>query len=90
MAPFLRVIRPMSMPGPAALHVDCCIRGQGLRLVVTNNTTVSLGVVHPAGNPLAPIQGFGRIDSPPHLLLHLAFCVHIWHPVSAMQSEQTC
>ena len=23
-------------------------------------------------------------------LLHVALCVHIWHPVSAMQSEQTC
>jgi hypothetical protein len=32
--------------GPAALHVVCGIRGQDLRLVVTNNTTASWGVVH--------------------------------------------
>jgi len=48
-APFLRVIRPMSKLNPSALHVHCGIRGQDLCLVVTNNTTASLGVVHPWG-----------------------------------------
>jgi len=52
-SPFLRVIRPMSMPGPAALHVDCGIRGQDLPLVVTNNTPTSLEVVHPCGYTLS-------------------------------------
>jgi hypothetical protein len=32
-APFLRVIRPMPKLDPAALHVDCGLRGQDLRLV---------------------------------------------------------
>jgi hypothetical protein len=52
-APFLRVIRPISTLYPAALHVNCGIRGQDLHLVVTNNTTASLGVVHPYGYPLS-------------------------------------
>ena len=52
-APFVRVIRSMSKLGPAALHVNCGIRGQDLRLVVTNNTTVSLGVVHVCGSTLS-------------------------------------
>lgn len=53
--------------GPAALHVNCRIRGQDLRSVVTNNATASFG-----SRPcmriclLASIHGFGRIDSPTH------------------------
>ena len=34
-------------------HSDCGIRGQDLPLVVTNNTTASLGVVHPCGYTLS-------------------------------------
>ena len=56
MAPFLRVIRPMPMLDPAALHVNCGIRGQDLRLVVTNNTIVSLGVVHVCGYPFSRLS----------------------------------
>jgi hypothetical protein len=55
-APFLRVIRPMSKLDPAALHVDCGIRGQDLRLVVTNNTTASLEVVHACGSTLSRLS----------------------------------
>jgi hypothetical protein len=56
------------------------IRGQDLCLVVTNNTTAFLEWSIHAGNPLASIQGFGRIDSPRTLLpcgivrAHLASC----------------
>jgi hypothetical protein len=52
-APFLRIIRPMSELDPAALHVDCGIRGQDIRLIVTNNSTASLRVVYPCGYLLA-------------------------------------
>jgi hypothetical protein len=34
---------------PAALPVDCRIRGQDLRLVVTHTVTASLGVGHACG-----------------------------------------
>jgi hypothetical protein len=40
---------PCPKLGPAVLHVGCGIRGQGLRLVVTNIATASLGVVHACG-----------------------------------------
>jgi hypothetical protein len=49
----LTVIRPMPMLGPAALLANCGIRGQDLCLVVTNYTTVSLGVVHACGSTVS-------------------------------------
>jgi hypothetical protein len=52
-APFVRVVRSMSKLNPAALHVDCGIREQDLRLIVTNNTTASLGVVRACGYTLS-------------------------------------
>ena len=40
---------PCPKLGPAVLHVGCGIRGQGLRLVVPNIATASLGVVQACG-----------------------------------------
>ena len=84
----LTVIRPMPMLGPAALHVNCGIRGQDLRLIVTNNTIASLGVVHLCGSTPRVHPGLRQNWFPYASFCHVALYVQIWHPVRAVQSEQ--
>jgi hypothetical protein len=43
-------LQVVALEALAMIHPSYCgIRGQDLRLVVTNNTTASLGVIHPCG-----------------------------------------
>lgn len=57
------------MVGPAALHANCRIRGQDLRLVVSNNTTASLGVVRACGYTLSRPSMVSAELIPLHILL---------------------
>jgi hypothetical protein len=87
-APFLRIIRSMSKLNPGSLHVDCGIRGQNLLLVVTNNTTASLGVAHPCGYPSSRPSRISAELIPYASFYHVALYVPIWHPVRVVQSER--